>query len=216
MASVAFGVLLSAGPRPTAADICTEMYSPVTSASAATSAIGIVRVGRSTSPPRAITLSGPEKAKISTRLARPMVPKSGSGPIRHISPPPANAAAATRTSSGASLATVITSATRVPCRTPRTLIHANVPRMAATIAVRATWPSSGGTSAPTAAASPAITAATARVSLNQPSAPVRNPASGPNAASAYTAVPPVDGTRLPATAKARTMHSIASAQARYA
>ncbi len=67
-----------------------------------------------------------------------------------------------------------------------------------------------------AAVNAAITAADAAVSLTHCNAPPTKPTCGPKAASANAAVPPACGTRLPATAKARTMQSMTSAHARYA
>ena len=56
----------------------------------------------------------------------------------------------------------------------------------------------------------------ASVMPTQSSTPDTNPTNGPNAVSTYAYGPPVIDTRLPASAKQRTMSPIATVQARYA
>jgi len=76
------------------------------------------------------------------------------------------------------------------------------------------WAEGPATSVAAEAARSEATAAAAPSALTTLSAPVRNPASGPRAASTYAYGPPLADTRLPASAKHNTMSAMTAAQTR--
>src|SRR4029453_19337717 len=73
-----------------------------------------------------------------------------------------------------------------------------------------------GTSAPRLATSTVATAAIANVSTIHRRNPARNPTKGPNATSMYAYGPPVIDTRLPASARHKTMSPMEMAQSTWA
>src|SRR4051812_12910586 len=89
----------------------------------------------------------------------------------------------TRTSSGSSFAIVITSTTRTPGFTPRTLTLASSANSAAITRPRTAGAAAAGHNAPIDPANALDTDATANVAIRKYSTPARKPTNGPNAVS---------------------------------
>ena len=118
--------ITSDGPSDAAATICTAPYRHVTRPSAMSSARGIVREGLMTSPDNAIAVSAPENANIRISVARPRASALGIVGAGTSCQPMARPTTMNNTS-GASLATVMASTNRAPCRTPRRFSSARPP-----------------------------------------------------------------------------------------
>ena len=135
---------------------------------------GIVRAGSRTSPLGTRAISMPAKAKINVIDAAPI--RSGDAhSIARCSGFTQRSPAAVSTSSGSSLATVMTSIRRAPMATPRTLTQANVPNTRPRpSALRMDVLRAGAIRATDAARALATDAAASR-QANHTRNPVRNP-----------------------------------------
>src|SRR5437762_1054965 len=195
---------------------CTAAYKSATNPMASSTARGTVRAGSFTSPLGTNAASTPRKAKMSTIEARPTSLAAGACCQARFAGRIANAPATASSARGSSFATVAIVLNRLAPRTPRTFNDANAARMRSITAPFAIGAESEGTGAASESAKTLVTAASANVSPDHNSTPVKNPMNGPNATSTYAYGPPVSATRLPASAKQRTISPIAIAQTRYA
>ena len=124
-----------------------------------------------------------------------------------------NTTSATR---GTSFATVIAVLKRLAPRTPTTLSAASAASTMTSSGIRRPGDAIAGTRDPSASAKKEATAAAATVIADHSMNPAKNPTAGPSDRSTNAYTPPVSETRLPASAKQRTMRPIVTAHTRYA
>ena len=177
---------------------------------------GTVRAGSFTSPLGTNAASTPRNAKMRTIEARPTAPADGAYSQDRFARRIAKAPTVMSNARGKSFATVAIALNRLASRTPRTFNTASAARMTSITVPFAKGEESQGSSAASESARKLVTAANAAVTPAQSKTPLMNPTKGPNATSTYAYGPPVDATRLPASAKQSTMSPIAIAQSKYA
>src|SRR5581483_8776969 len=191
-------------------------YSSVMPIIAMAIARGTVLAGFTTSPLGTSAVSMPRNANTSTSDARPTALARGGAVHARFSLRTAAIPTTMRIPSGSSLATVVAALKRFAPRTPSTFSVANPARITASAAARPPGEARPGANPPSASPRNDVTAAAAAVMPANSMMPTRKPTNGPNATSTYAYRPPVRATRLPASAKQRTMSPIAMAQATYA